>query len=152
MTLKSWKNPNILGTFQAMIGRKFALLTIMNNEDTDLDSMITTFNAAVTKTASEILGKHRQKTKTLGHCRYSWSVRQKERTKKETIWTWRIWEIQGSEQQHQEVHEKAKENLIGEQCGEIEEILRRNNSKRAYQLEKDSTTMKKGKATTLQDY
>ena len=36
----------------------------MNNEDTDMDSMITTFNTAVTETASEILGKHRQPKKT----------------------------------------------------------------------------------------
>ena len=35
----------------------------MNNDDTDIDSMITTFNTAVTETASEILGKHRQKKK-----------------------------------------------------------------------------------------
>ena len=35
----------------------------MNNEDTDLDSMITTLNTAVTETASEILDKHRQKKK-----------------------------------------------------------------------------------------
>ena len=35
----------------------------MNNEDTDMDSMITTFNTAVTETASEILGKHRQMKK-----------------------------------------------------------------------------------------
>ena len=47
----------------SMIGGKFAPLTIMDNEDTDLDSMITTFNTAVTETASEILGKHRQKKK-----------------------------------------------------------------------------------------
>ena len=32
----------------------------MSNKDTDIDSMITTFNTAVTETASEILGKHRQ--------------------------------------------------------------------------------------------
>ena len=38
-------------------------ITIMNNEDADLDSMITAFNTAVTETASEILGKHRQKKK-----------------------------------------------------------------------------------------
>ena len=44
-----------------MIGGKFAPLTIMNNEDTDTDSMITTFNTAVSETAREILGKHRQK-------------------------------------------------------------------------------------------
>ena len=46
-----------------MLGGKFAPLTIMSNEDTDLDSMITTFSTAVTETASEILGKHRHKKK-----------------------------------------------------------------------------------------
>ena len=46
---------------------------------------------------------------------------------------------------------KAKENLIGEQCCEIEENLRKNNSKRAYQRVKDLTTVKEGKATTVKD-
>ena len=46
---------------------------------------------------------------------------------------------------------KAKEKWVGEQCSEIEEILRKNNSKRAYQLLKDLTTVKQGKATILQD-
>ena len=46
---------------------------------------------------------------------------------------------------------KAKENWIGEQCGVIEENLRKNNSKRAYQLLKDLTTVKQGKATTVLD-
>ena len=46
---------------------------------------------------------------------------------------------------------KAKENWIGEQCSETEENLRKNNSKRAYQLVKDLTTVKQGKATTVQD-
>ena len=45
--------------------------------------------------------------------------------------------------------EKARENWIGEQCSEIEENLRRNNSKRAYQLVKDLTAVKEGKATTI---
>ena len=57
------KDPNVLETFQAMTGGKFAPLTNMNNEDIDLDSLITTFKTAVTETASEILGKHRQKKK-----------------------------------------------------------------------------------------
>ena len=39
---------------------------------------------------------------------------------------------------------KAREKWIGEQCSEIEENLRRNNSKRAYQM-KDMTTVKQGK-------
>ena len=46
---------------------------------------------------------------------------------------------------------KAKESWIGEQCSEIEENLRKNDSKRAYQLMKDLTTVKQGKATTIQD-
>ena len=57
---------------QAMIGGKFASLTIMNNENAYMDSMITTFNTVVTETTSEILGKHRQKKrKKLGQCRKS---------------------------------------------------------------------------------
>ena len=44
---------------------------------------------------------------------------------------------------------KAKENWIGKQCSEIEENLRKNNSKRAYQLVKGLTTVKQGKATTV---
>ena len=46
---------------------------------------------------------------------------------------------------------KAKENWIGEQCNEIEENLRKNSSKRAYQLVKDLINVKEGKATTVQD-
>ena len=44
---------------------------------------------------------------------------------------------------------KAKENWIGKQCSEIAENLRKNNSKRAYQMVKDLTTAKQGKATTV---
>ena len=69
--LEKLKDPNVLEIFQAMIDGKFAPLTIMSNEDTDIDLMITTFNTAVTETASEILGKHRQKKKILDHCRNS---------------------------------------------------------------------------------
>ena len=48
---------------------------------------------------------------------------------------------------------KTKENWIGEQCSEIKENLKKKNSKRAYQLVKDLTTVsvKQGKATTVQD-
>ena len=53
----------MLETFQAMIDGKFAPLTIMNNEDADMDSMITAFNTAETETASEIRGKHRRRKK-----------------------------------------------------------------------------------------
>ena len=61
----------MLETFQAMIGGRFAPLTIMSNEDIDIDSMTTNLNTVATETASEILGKHRQKKKNLDHCRNS---------------------------------------------------------------------------------
>ena len=46
---------------------------------------------------------------------------------------------------------QANENWVGEQCIEIEEYLRKNNSKRAYQLVKGLTTVKQEKAATIQD-
>ena len=69
--LEKLKDPNVLETFQAIIDGKFAPLTIMDNEDTDPDSIITTFSTAETEIASEILDKHRQRKKTLGQCRNS---------------------------------------------------------------------------------
>ena len=61
--IEKMKDPNVWETFPAMIGGKFAPLTIMNDENTDLDSMITTFNTAVTETPGDGQGKHRQKKK-----------------------------------------------------------------------------------------
>ena len=105
----------------------------------------------MTETASEILGKHRQKKKTwitaeiLDLCNNGRELRKNR------------FEPEGFEK-YKEVNnnisrcmKKAKENWIGEQCSEIEENLRKNNSKRAYQLVKDLTTVKQGKATTVQD-
>ena len=40
----------------------------------------------------------------------------------------------------------AKENWIGEQCSEIEENLRKNNSKGTYQLVKDLTAAETGES------
>ena len=149
--LERLKDPNVLETFQAMTGGRFAPLTIMSNENTDRDSLITTFNAAVTETASEILGKHCQKKKPwitaeiLDLC-YKRRELRKKRFKPE-----------GSEK-YKEVNnninwcmKKAKENWTEEQCSETEENPKNNNSKRAYQLVKDLTTVKQGKATTVQD-
>ena len=134
-----------------MIGGRFATLTIISNDDTDIDSMITTFNTAVTETASEILGEHPQKKKPwitveiLDLCDKRRGLRKKR------------FEPEGAEK-YKEVNnniercmKKTKENWIGEQCSETEENLRRNNSKRAYQLVKDLTTVKQGKVTTVQD-
>ena len=126
-----------------MIGGKFAPFTIINNENTDLDSMIFTFNTSVSETASEILGKHRQKKKhwvtaeILDLCDRKRELRKK-RFKPEGYQKYR--EVNNSIKR---CTKKAKESWIGEQCSEIEENLRKNDSKRAYQLVKDLTTVKK---------
>ena len=51
--LKKLKDSNVLETFQAMIGGTFVPLTIMDNEDTNLDSVITTFNNLVLANTSD---------------------------------------------------------------------------------------------------
>ena len=55
----------------------------MNNENIDMDSMITTFNTAVTEAACKILGKLRQK-KTPESLQ-TFLMQQTEKTEKEQI-------------------------------------------------------------------
>ena len=53
--LEKLRDPDVTCTFQATIGGKFALLIGLSDEDMDMDTMITTYNTAVTDAASEIL-------------------------------------------------------------------------------------------------
>ena len=69
--LEKLKDPKVLETFQAMVGGKSAPLTTMNSEDTDMDSMITTSNTAVTKTASSDDPWQTSDEKIMSHCRNS---------------------------------------------------------------------------------
>ena len=108
-----------------MIGGRFAPLTIISNDDTDIASMITAFNTAVTETASEILGKHRQKKKPWITAESLHLCDRRSELRKNRF------EPEGSEK-YKEVNnninrcmKKAKENRIGEQCSEIEENLRK---------------------------
>ena len=57
------RDPDVACTFQATIGGKFAPLTGLSDEDTDIDTMITTYITAVTNAANEILGKERRRKK-----------------------------------------------------------------------------------------
>ena len=61
--LEKLKDPTVMSAFMATIGGRFAPLTMLVDEDADLDSMVTHFNKAVTETASELLGKQRWKRK-----------------------------------------------------------------------------------------
>ena len=129
-----------------MTGGKFAPLTIMNNENIDMDSVITYFSTAVTETASDIPGKHHQKKKPCVTTEiFDMCDKRRELRKKRFV-------PEGSEK-FKEVDnsikrcmKKAKENWIGERCSEMEENLRKNNNKRTQQLLKDLTTVKQGTA------
>ena len=59
--LEKLRDPDVACTFQAMVGEKFVPLIGLNVEDMDIDTMITTYNTAVTDAASEILGKERRR-------------------------------------------------------------------------------------------
>ena len=63
--LEKLRNPNVAATFQATTGVKFAPLINLRDDDIDIDidRMITTYNTTVTDTASEILGKERNRKK-----------------------------------------------------------------------------------------
>ena len=52
--------------FHATVGGKFAPLISLRDDDMDKDTIITTYNTALTNAASEILGKGRRREKNLG--------------------------------------------------------------------------------------
>ena len=63
--LEKLNDPTVMSAFQATIGGRFAPLATLVDEDSDLDSVVTHFNKAVTDTAAELLGKQRRKRKPL---------------------------------------------------------------------------------------
>ena len=149
--LEKLRNADVACTFQATIGGKFAPLIGLSDEDMDMDTMITTYNTAVTEAASEILGKERRRKKP-------WVTKDvldlcDERRDLKKKW----YEAEGAKEYReanrrvQKAVKKAKEDWIGAQCEEIETCLNKNNSKRAYQLVKDLTSEKQGRSSTIQD-
>ena len=149
--LAKLKDPEVAEAFQATIGGKFAPLLILSTEDLDVETMTSTFNSAVTEAATEILGKHRPKKKPwvtdelLELC-----DKRRELKKRKSE--------QGGANEYREANnnvkkgiKKAKRNWIEEQCKDIEHNLTTNNSKKAYQIVKELTTVKQGKVSTIQN-
>ena len=129
-----------MSAFQATIGGRFAPLATLVDEDADLDSMVIHFNKAVTDTAAELLGKQRRKRKPcvtpeiLDLCDQRRDL-QKKRGEPEGAKDYR--EIKRKIRTEMKM---AKDTWIQGQCQEVEACLRKNNSKKAYQLVKDLTT------------
>ena len=146
------KDPHVPEVFQAITGGKFAALSMLDS-DTDLDTLTDTFNAAVTDAVSEFLGKHRLVKKLwvtveiLDLC----DKRRELKKKKNKTDAEGTTEYRTVNRQLKKSIKKAKEDWIGEQCENIEDSLKKNNSKRAYHTVKDLTSTKQERTTTIQD-
>ena len=55
--LEKLRDPNVTEAFQAMIGGRFAPLTLLDSNETNVNVMTDTFNSAMMETASDNLGK-----------------------------------------------------------------------------------------------
>ena len=116
-----------------------------------MDTMITTYNTAMTDAASEILGKERRRKKP-------WVTKdvldlcdERRDLKKKRYEAEGAKEYREAKRRVQKAVKKAKEDWIGAQREEIETCLNKKNSKRAYQLVKDLTSEKQGRSSTIQD-
>ena len=95
------------------IGGKFAPLIGLRDEDMDINTMITTYNTAVTDAASEILGKERRRKKP-------WVTRdvldlsdERRKLKKKKHEAERAQEYRKANRRIQKAVKKAKEDWIG---------------------------------------
>ena len=94
-------------------------------------------------TASEILSKHRPVKKP--------RVKRRKLKKKKKKDAEGVRQYMAVNQGIKKGMKKAKMNWIEEQCQDIEDSMKKNNSKKAYQLVKDLTSTKQGRNTTIQD-
>ena len=58
-SLEKLKDPNIAKFFRATIRGKFDPFLVLENQDTEIDALIGSFNTAMTETTNNTLGKHR---------------------------------------------------------------------------------------------
>ena len=135
-----------MSALQATIGGRFAPLATLV-DDADLDSMVTHFSKAVTDTAAELLGKQRQMRKPWVTPEILDLCDQRRDLKKKRC------ELEGAKD-YREIKRKirtdmkmAKETWMQGQCQEVEACLRKNSSKKVYQVVKDLTTEKQGKSS-----
>ena len=122
----------------------------LRDDDIDIDSLITTYNTAVTDTA-KILGKQCRRKKL-------WVARDVLDLFDERRDLMKRWyeekgtkEYRKANKRVQKALMKAKEDRMDNQCKEIDVCLNKNNSKKAYQLVTDLTSEKQGRSTSIQD-
>ena len=133
--LEKLKDPEVAEIFQAKIGGKFAALSILDS-DMDMDMLTDTFNTAVTDTANELLGKYRpvKKPWVTTDILDLFVKRRKLKNKKNNKDRDGMAQYRAVNQEIKKSMKQAKENWIGEQCQNIDDCLKKNNSKKAYKL------------------
>ena len=148
--LDKLKDPNIAEAFKASIGGKFAALAVVDTEDqSNINSTVENFNKAVNEAAKETLGKHRPTKKPwvtpeiLDLCDKRRELKPKKNDKSGRNL------YKAVDKQINYEMRKAKDKWIEDQCSEIEENLKKNNSKKAYSIVKDLTTSKQGRCSTI---
>ena len=151
--LDKLKDPKVAEEFRAMIGGKFAALTILDVHDTDMDMFINKFNKAVTDTAKETLGSYRPIKKpwvTADILDLYDKGRELKKKKKDPDGAK---EYRKANKNVRKSMKQAKETWVDEKCQRIEENLVRNNSGKAYQLVRDLVNTEKGQTgtTIIQD-
>ena len=150
--LEKLNDRQVADAFQAMIGGKFAPLTLLNADDTEVDALVNSFNKALTESASEILGKRRAverpwvKTSILDLCDERRALKKGRHETAEGASKYRA-----INQEIKKSIKKAKRVWVDLQCQDIEDNIRKNDSKKAYELVKTLTSTKQGKTNTIQD-
>ena len=118
-----------------------------------MDTMITTYNTAVTDAANEILGKERRRKKP-------WVTKdvldlclERRYLKKKQYEAEGAREYRKANRRIQKAVKKAKKDWILDRCSaqEIQTCLNKNNSKTAYQLVKNLTSETQGRSSIIQD-
>ena len=150
--LEKLKDPEVAEIFKAKIGGKFAALSILDS-DMNMDMLTDTFNTVVTDTANEILGKDRpvKKPWVTTDILDLYAKRRKLKNKGNNKDRDGMAQYRAVNQEIKKGMKKAKENWIGDQCQNIDDWLKKNNSKKAYKLVQDLTGTKQGRTTTIQD-
>ena len=114
-----------------MIGGKLAPLILAEEE---VETMKNNFNTAVTDTASKILGKHCQKNKSWVTGDLLAMCDKRRQLKKDKSTTEDATKCRVINNAIKRGMKRARENWIEEQCSEIEDNIKKNNSKRAFQI------------------
>ena len=150
--LEKLKDPQVADAFQAMIGGKFAPLILLDADDTEVGTLVNSFNKALTESAGEIVGKRRAvkrpwvTTSVLDLCDERRALKKERHETAEGARKYRA-----INQEIKKSIKKAKESWIDAQCQDIEDHIRKNDTKKAYQLVKTLTSTKQGKTITIQD-